>query len=632
MRYRSWVFSFLAAGLFLSSHAYLAIAADSKPDAKPDPKKAEPKPPAQPLPIPADKSAQAMTLPPGFTATLFAGEPDLTQPIGFTIDHRGRLWVCENHSYAKWREKCDDRIVIYEDTDGDGKFDKKTIFAEGIFHYLTGVQLGLGGVWVSDCPNLWFFPMEEGADKPSGPPVAHLEGWNWKGQHNVINSMEWGPDGWLYGCNGITIDSDVKVVGAPESDRTKVSCGVWRYHPIKKKFERFAEGTTNPWGIDYDERGQMFMSNNVVAHLWHVIQGAHFKRMRGQDFNPYFSYWQIETCADHLHWGGGDWTTSRSGEAHSVAGGGHSHAGAAIYLGDSFPAEYRGTIFMVNTHGHRLNNDSFEAKGSGVVARHRPDFMMANDQWFRGVTVHQGPEGALYVSDWSDTGECHQYANPDNDHGRIYRIAYQGTKKENIDLAKDADEKLVGLQSSTNEWLVRHARMVLHDRAAAGKLTDAGKAALVGLFETSPNPVHRLRALWTLQQCGLNDEARLLKTLGDADPYLRAWSIQFLAEDSNPSPAALEKFETLAKSDESPVVRLYLASALHRTPLEKRWPILQHLVAREADVADQNLPQMYWYALEGLVGADPKAAAAKILPTVKIPKLRELVVRRMAAK
>lgn len=581
----------------------------------------------QAKPVPASESAQKMALPAGFTSTLFAGEPDIHQPISFTFDARGRLWVCENYSYAQWREKCADRIVILEDSDGDGRFDKKTVFAEGMFHYLTGVAVGMGGVWVADCPNLWFFPMKEGEDKPSGPAVPVLEGWNWKGRHNVINSLTWGPDGWLYGLNGITVDSDVKPVGAPESERVKLNCSVWRYHPVKKKFERFAQGTTNPWGLDYDPRGQLFISNNVVAHLWHVVQGVHFKRMKGNDFNP-FAFGLVPTIADHLHWGGGEWTTSRSGEgAHSVAGGGHSHAGLALYYGDSFPAEYRGTAFMLNLHGHRVNNDSLEPAGSSFVAKHRPDFMLANDKWFRGVTAHVGPEGALYVSDWSDTGECHQYENPDIKHGRIYRIAYQETQKANIDLAKESDEKLIDLQTSTNEWMVRQARLVLRGRP----LTDASRAALQKMLKESTDPVHRLRALWMLHQWGATDEALLLATLGDKDAHIRAWAIQLLAEDLNPSDAALSRFVEMAKGDESPVVRLYLACAMQRTPLEKRWTILAPLVAREGDGGDHNLPYLYWYALEPVVGAD-KATAAGALGAVKIPMLREFIARRMAAK
>jgi putative membrane-bound dehydrogenase-like protein len=577
----------------------------------------------------------ALKLPQGFSVTLFAAEPDLHQPIAFIIDHRGRLWVAENDSYPQWRDKAKDRISIYEDTDGDGKFDTKKVFAEGIFHYLTGLQLGAGGIWVADCPNLLFFPINQGEDKPAGPPVVHLDGWNWRGQHNVLNSLTWGPDGWLYGLNGITVDSLVGVPGTPPEQRVRINCGVWRYHPAKKVFERFAEGTTNPWGVDYDEHGQLFMSNNVLPHLWHVIQGAHYQRMRGNDFNPYV-FAQIQTIADHLHWGGGDWTTSRGGQGkNSEAGGGHSHAGLALYYGPGFPAEYRGTAFLCNTHGNRVNNDIIRRKDndSGFVASHRPDFMLANDKWFHGVTAHVGPEGALYVSDWSDTGECHDYDVTDREHGRLYRIAYKDTKPWKGDLTTLTDDQLVALQTDDNEWLVRHARTILGDRAlAAGGLKQPRRESLLKIVDSAQNPLHRLRALWALHQCGQSDQGMLLKATTDPDEYLRAWAVQFLAEDQHPTQAALEKFAKLAQSDPSPVVRLYLASALQRAPIDQRWAILEPLVGREQDATDQNLPLMYWYALEPVVGADPKSAATKILPKTKIPRLREFIVRRMAAK
>jgi putative membrane-bound dehydrogenase-like protein len=610
---RNWVWVLAVASLTWS-----AAAVDIAPDQRTKVEKGGP--------LPLDKSAQAMTVPPGFKATLFAGEPDVHQPIALTIDHRGRLWVCENDSYPKWEQNGKDRIVIFEDTDGDGKFDKRTVFADG-FHYLTGVQVGMGGVWVLDIPNLLFFPVKDGEDKPAGPPVVHLDGWTTKGVHNLPNSMVWGPDGWLYGCNGITSPALVGAPGTPDDQRVQINCGIWRYHPTKKIFERHAEGTTNPWGLDYDTHGQMFMSNNVVAHFWHVIQGAHYERMFGGDFDPHV-YEQIKTIADHLHWGGGKWTESRSGQVHSLAGGGHSHAGFMLYYGESFPPEYRGTAFMCNTHGHRINNDSLERKGSGFVAHHRPDFMLSNDPWFKGVSVQYGPAGDVYFIDWSDTGECHDYDITDRAHGRVYRIEYQGTRHTPVDVTKESDERLVEMQTWDNEWFVRHARVVLRDR---GPLKEEIATKLTRMFDGDPDPVHRLRALWTLQMCGAMTEPRLMRALGDTDEYIRAWAIQLLAEDQHPSTAALERFADLAKSDPSPVVRLYLASAMQRTPIAHRMAVLDPLVNHAEDATDQNLPLMYWYALEPVVGADKKAGA-QMLAKVKIPKLRELIARRLTDK
>jgi hypothetical protein len=282
---------------------------------------------------------------------------------------------------------------------------------------------------------------------------------------------------------------------------------------------------------------------------------------------------------------------------------------------------------MNNTHGHRMNNDSLERKGSGFVAHHRPDFMLATDKWYKGVSVHYGPDGSIYFIDWSDTGECHDYDVTDREHGRIYRIAYQGTKAAPVDLAKESDEALVRMQTSGNEWFVRHARVVLRDRG----LKPESKAQLEAMYEKDDDAVHRLRAMWTLHMCGAMDEAGLLRGLGDQDEYVRAWAIQLLAEDKRPPAAALAKFESMAKGDASPVVRLYLACAMQRTPIEQRRGVLEALLLHEEDATDQNLPYMEWDALEPVVGADP-TAGAELLGKDKIAKVRELIARRMAVK
>ena len=130
------------------------------------------------------------------------------------------------------------------------------------------------------------------------------------------------------------------------------------------------------------------------------MPGAHFKRMHGVDDNPY-SFELLDATSDHLHWGGGDWTTSRGGQGiHSEAGGGHAHAGAMVYLGDNWPDRYRNSIFMCNIHGNRVNNDLLERSGSGYVGQHGKDFLFAGDVWFRGLNLKYGPDGGVYLSDW----------------------------------------------------------------------------------------------------------------------------------------------------------------------------------------------------------------------------------------
>src|SRR5438067_467444 len=159
-----------------------------------------PKPPCpgQERPLPPSEAAQHMTLPEGFQATLFAGEPDVRQPIAFTFDDRGRLWVVECYSYPKWLTSGQgkDRLLIFEDKKGTGHFDSCKVFWDKGTN-ISGIQVGFGGVWVCAIPNLLFIPDRNGDDVPDGPPEVLLDGWNMKAQHNVFSSLTWGPDGWL---------------------------------------------------------------------------------------------------------------------------------------------------------------------------------------------------------------------------------------------------------------------------------------------------------------------------------------------------------------------------------------------------------------------------------------------------
>jgi putative membrane-bound dehydrogenase-like protein len=586
---------------------------------------------AQDKPLPLNEAAKKMSVPEGFQAVLFAGEPDIVQPIAFTFDDRGRLWVVECTSYPKWTSEKEgkDRVLIFEDTNGDGHFDKCTVFYDKGAN-LTGIELGFGGVWLCATPNLIFIPMKKGEDKPAGPPQVILDGWDLKAQHNVFNGLRWGPDGWLYGCNGILSNSKIGKPGAADDERVSMNCGVWRYHPTKKEFEAVAHGTTNPWGLDFDDFGQMFITNCVIKHLWHVVPGAHFQRMFGQDIDPY-SYGLMESCADHIHWAGGDWTTSRGGQgAHSDAGGGHAHVGAMVYLGDNWPDRYRNGVFMCNLHGNRVNHDVLERKGSGYVAHHGKDFLFANDPWFRGIAIHQGPDGGVFLSDWTDTGECHNYEVVDRSNGRIYKVTFGKVTPFTGDLAKLSDAELVKLQLHKNEWFVRHARRLLQERSAAGRLGAESRKELRAILSDNGDVTRKLRALWALHVTGGLEEKELLALLDHSEEFVRAWSIQLLLEDRKASKDVRDKLAAMAAKDRSPLVRLYLASGLQRLPVLERGPIAMGLLQHAEDAQDPNLPLMIWYGVEPLAVAGPERTAA-LLERMKIPLVREYFARRIAS-
>jgi putative membrane-bound dehydrogenase-like protein len=598
-----------------------------------------------------EDAAKEMTLPPGFKATLFAGEPDVMQPIAFAIDDRGRLWVAEAYTYpiraAEGKGK--DRILVFEDTNGDGKFDRRTVFMEGL-NLVSGLEVGFGGVWVGAAPYLMFIPIKDGDEpKPAGKPQILLDGWAYQDTHETLNTFTWGPDGWLYGCQGVFTHSNVGKPGAPNSERTRLNAGVWRYHPTKHIFELFAEGTSNPWGIDFDEHGQCIVEACVIPHLFHMIQGGRFERQAGSHFNPYI-YDDIKTFADHVHWVG-DKGPHAGNSRSAAAGGGHAHAGMLIYQEDNWPEQHRGKLFMNNIHGACINMDIPERQGSGFVGHHAPNFIDFNDSWSQIINLEAGPDGAVYMIDWYDKNQCH-HTDPnghDRTNGRIFKIAYGDSTSKPYDSSAWDNDHLVLALLLKSAWPARHARRILQEHAATRHLEghiDATATQLlrnflgldkgsvrVRLTKDSLDPysdLGKLRLLWGLHAVDGLKETDLPKLLNDSSEFVRAWTIQFTCEQKSASPELLKRFASIAQSDKSPVVRLYLASAMQRLPVEDRWPIVEALYAHAEDANDHNLPLMVWYAAEPLPTKDFKRAL-RLAENAKLPNILNFTVRRTAA-
>ncbi len=574
------------------------------------------------------EAATAITAPPGFKITLAAAEPDVVRPISFTIDHRGRLWVVEGRTYPTPAKEGEgkDRILIFEDTNGDGTLDKRKVFTEGL-NLVSGIEVGLGGVWLGAAPYLLYIPIDAENDIPAGPPQKLLDGWGVDDTHEVLNNLRWGPDGWLYGVHGIFTHSNVGKPGAGDKQRTKINAGVWRYHPTRHEFEVFAEGTSNPWGIDFNEYGHPFITVCVIPHMYHIIQGARYQRQAGEHFNPH-TYNDIKTIGDHVHWVGD--RGPHAGNFRSAhAGGGHAHAGAMIYLGgDTWPKEYHNTVFMNNINGARLNNDQLTRFGSGYVASHKKDFLIMNDSWSQWLNFKYGPGGSVFAIDWYDQNQCHS-PNPevhDKTLGRIFKIIHENDKWVQVDLSKASDTDLVNYQLHPNEWYVRQARTILQERGANPKVHKALKEILTG----NPNVTRKLRALWTLHVTNGLTEKELRQLLTHKDEYIRSWAVQLLTEDKNVAPATLEHFVSMANNDNSALVRLYLVSGILRLKPEQRWDVLEALVQKSDDRADHNLPLMLWYAAEPLVAINT-GRALQMAEKAKIPEFFNYTVLRAEA-
>ena len=581
---------------------------------------------------------KGITVPKGFTVQLSASEPQVQQPIAMAWDSRGRLWVAECYTYANSQLRFDtrmkDRILIFEDTNNDGVLDKRKVFWDKGSH-IAGIEIGFGGVWVAAAPHILFLPDRNRDDVPDGEPEVVLDGFDSdRVRHNVVNGLRWGPDGWLYGRHGILATSNIGKPGAPAAERVKMNCGIFRYHPVTKAFDVVAEGTTNPWGHDWDEHGQLFFINTVIGHLWHVVPGARYKRMYGNHFDKHL-YELIPQTADHYHWDAGneDWGDLKQKgmtSATDAAGGGHAHSGMIIYNGDNWPEKYRGRVMTLNLHGRRINQDTLHRSGAGYVGKHAEDIMRTKDVWFRGVELSYGPDGGVYVLDWSDIGECHENDGVHRTSGRIFKLSYGKTKR----LAKPLHEldslELAKLQTHNNEWHSRIARRLLQERALAGVDLGQAREALQKIYRTSKTVPHRLRAMWALHSIGAVDEAWLLEQSHDENEHVRVWAIKFLTDAGTVSDQALTRFQALAKREPSGLVQLHLASVLRLLPLAKRWDLAGALAAKDTFAKDPVLPLMIWYGISPAVGGD-RAGAIQFISKCKIPKLRTFAARRLAA-
>jgi putative membrane-bound dehydrogenase-like protein len=603
--------------------------------------------PAVHPPMSPAQSAASFHVPAGFHVTVFAGEPEVRQPIAMAFDLRGRLWVAENYTYAENGVNFDtrfrDRLVILEDTDGDGRSDRRRVFWDQA-NILTSVEPMADGVYALCPPRLLFIPDRNHDDLPDGEPEVVLDGFETTtgNRHTFANGLKWGPDGWLWGRVGISSGARIGRPGQGEEGRVEMRGGIWRFHPRTGVAEAVCHGTTNPWGLDWNADGEPFFINTVIGHLWHAIPGAHFQRMHGDDVNPR-SYALIPQHADHLHFdSGAGWTKSRaSADGHAAAGsdalgGGHAHAGLMIYQGTNWPKSYRGGLFTWNLHGRRMNRERLERAGSGYVGRHESDVLSVGDPWFRGIDLLEGPDGSVFVADWSDTGECHEQDGVHRQSGRIQRIRFGQESVPSVpDMTGLGEEALVDAVLGQSEWASRAARKVWAHRGMMGPAT---RQRLERVLEGAGERTRRLRALWALHAAGVLDVSVLLRVTRDEDEHLRSWAVRLLSDGMAVATPRLspgiwrrivQRWEEMARTDGSALVRLYLAGGVQRLDAEAKERVATGLAARVEDASDPNLGLVLWQGIEGL-GTGEADRLGRIALAARIPVLRRHGARRLA--
>jgi putative membrane-bound dehydrogenase-like protein len=566
----------------------------------------------------AMRAASSAKIPAGFRLQVAAQQPDVAQPIAMAWDSRGRLWIVENYTYAeqkmKFEDRLSDRILIFEDRDNDGTLETRKVFWDQGKH-VTSIEIGFGGVWVLGPPQLLFIPDQDRDDVPDAEPQVVLDGFDaLTTHHNMANGLRFGPDGWLYGRHGIQAVSKVGPPGSSDLERKSFSCAIWRYHPQQKIVDVVTHGTTNSWGMDWDKNGHLFFINTVIGHLWHALPNAHLRRMYGEHLAPDI-YESMEMVADHFHFDQGkeDWTAVRKGvsDATDAAGGGHAHSGMLIYQSDQWPQEYRDKLYTINFHGRRLNVERLDRGEAGFVGRHEADLCFMADPWFRGIDLSTGPDGSVFILDWSDTGECHENDGVHRQSGTIYRLTYEPNVPHSVtDLRIASDEALLNYARSDDAWYSRQALLVLRERRLANHLESETIATLKRIV--APENQHRfnLRELWAAQACGCVELETLYELLTHTDEHVRCSVIRSLTEPSVASQVDVARLLSCAEKETSNLARLYWLGAMPSWNGDDWWKLAATMIKPTTLDQDRDYPLMLWYAIKDRLVQQPTQGVA----------------------
>lgn len=542
------------------------------------------KPPGPPLS--PEEAIAKMTVPQGFSVELVASEPDLVNPVAMTFDERGRIWVTESLEYPRRSPGPGrDRVKILEDTTGDGKADKVTIFAEGL-NIPSGIAVGHGGVWVANAPDLLFMQDTDGDDKADKIEVV-VTGFGRTDTHELPNSLTWGPDGWLYGLNGVFNYSKVTQNGKTFD----FTCAMFRVHPRTREFQLFCEGTSNPWGIAFDPEGEAFVSACVIDHMWHLTESGYYHRQAGA--YPQHT-WKIESIVDHKH---------------QLA----AYCGLTYFDSPAYPEEYRDRLYMGNIHGGCINVDELRRVGSTYHAVGRPDFLTANDVWFMPVVQKTGPDGCLYVLDWYDRYHCYQDANHDPEgidrlKGRLYRVRYQQTpRRVGFDLAASSDEELIERLKSPNVYDREIATRLLSERGlgAGDRAAELFSRLYAVTLDEQLELKYRMAAVHAMVGAGFfgNENPRqrrdqmLSQLLKHQEPAIRAWGVRAANELDE---TTLTTEITSLAVDDDPRVRLQVAIAAPKLLSDEDAVQLLTTIAAQP-MSDELLPRIIWQNLHPLL-------------------------------
>ena len=476
----------------------------------------------------------------GFEVNLFAGDPLLAKPIQMNFDAQGRLWVASSEVYPQIApgQKANDKVLILEDRDGDGKADVTTVFADGLL-IPTGVEPGDGGAYIANSTELLHLKDTDGDGKADRKRIV-LSGFGTEDTHHILHTLRWGWEGNLYMNQSIYIHSHLET---PRGVKRLNGGGIWRFRPETMDLDVFMRGLVNTWGHHYDPWGQSFATDGAGGEgINYVLPGAY-----------YF------TAVDAVR------------ILKGLNPGSPKHCGLEVVGGRHLPESWEGNLLTNDFRGNRVCRFVISDDGAGYASREQAELIKTKHQAFRPIDIKMGPDGAIYIADWYNPiiqhGEV-DFRDPrrDHTHGRIWRVTAKGRPAvERPKLVGASVESLLDALKSPESWTRHFAKRVLKERGATAVVAPL-VAWTSALDANDLNYEHNLlEALWTYQTVNVVEPELLGKLLAAKDARVRAAAVRVVHEwrDRLSDPVTLLAPRV---ADDHPRVRLEAVRVLAEIP------------------------------------------------------------------